>query len=123
MDQKNTQMTIELSELKILGHIGVGDDERGNLQPLNFDVKVELESTPQSDDMASSYDYTKVIAVVSKVVMRTQYRLLESLCTSIVSELLEDSKLTSARVTVKKMRPPVEAHLAYAAVTCFRKKR
>ncbi len=123
MDKRETLMTIELSELGLLGSVGVSDEERSNLQPLSFDVRVELASIPESDDIASSYDYTLIVDTVSRVVMRTQHRLLETLSVSIVSALLEDPKLISAQVTVKKMRPPVEAHLAFAAVTYFREKR
>ncbi len=122
MDQDLKVLTIELRELEVLCHVGVGEEERERLQPLSFNIKVELKSLPSSDELAMSYDYTVVTDTIAGVARRTKYKLLETLSIAVASELLENPLIVSAEVTVKKLRPPVEAHLAYAAVTYFQKK-
>lgn len=62
-----------------------------------------------------------MVAAIQRIVEGERHRLLERLATRIADDVLAvDPRITSVTVTVRKLRPPLPADLASAAVTITR---
>ena len=110
--------TILVTGLEVLGVHGVLPEEQVRAQPFGIDLEldVDLEQAGRSDELADTIDYGSVIDAVVRVVTTERYRLLERLAARIGEACTSDARVTSARVTVRKLRPPVPASVAYVGV-------
>ncbi len=62
-----------------------------------------------------------MVAAVEHIVEAESHQLLERLASRIADDVLAlDPRITSVTVTVRKLRPPVPADLAWAGVTISR---
>ena len=113
---------IELTGLRVLGVHGVLPEEQVRAQPFEVDVAVEadLRAAGRSDDLGDTLDYGALTETVAKVVSGEHFALLERLAERIAEAVLDDGRITSVTVTVRKLRPPVPVDLAAAGVTITR---
>jgi 7,8-dihydroneopterin aldolase/epimerase/oxygenase len=121
---RSTAQVIELRGLRVLGHHGVGEDERAVAQPfeVDLDVTVDAEQAASTDDVSDTVDYGVLAEEVAAVVSERSFRLLEALGHQIAQVVLCHERVEAVTVTVRKLRPPVPVDLATAAVkvTCCR---
>ena len=88
---------------------------------MDLDLAADLTMAGRTDALADTVDYGAVVAAVERVVTGETHRLLERLATRIAEVVLAlDPRVASVTVTVRKLRPPVPAHLAWAGVTITR---
>jgi dihydroneopterin aldolase len=114
---------IRLAGLRLLGVPGALPEELGRPQPFEVDVDLvaDLTGAGRTDSLADTVDYGAVVAAVERIVVGENHRLLERLATRIADDVLEvDPRITAVTVTVRKLRPPVPADLAWAGVTITR---
>ena len=84
-------------------------------------MAADLAEAGRTDALADTVDYGAVVAAVEHIVGTESYQLLERLAARIADDVLAlDPRITSVTVTVRKLRPPVPADLAWAAVTITR---
>ena len=84
-------------------------------------MATDLADAGRTDSLADTVDYGAVVAAVERVVVAERHRLLERLATRIADDVLAvDPRIASVTVTVRKLRPPVPVHLAWAGVTITR---
>lgn len=110
---------IQLRSLRLLCHVGVGDDERADAQPLELDIDLDadLSAAAASDDVADTIDYGAVTLAVSAAVQSVEHVLLERVATVAADAALEvDARAAAATVTVRKLRPPIPADVDTAGV-------
>src|SRR5581483_4771301 len=102
--------TIELPGLELVGHHGVGEEERRRGQRFVFDLELELATHPEADRIEETVDYRELVRCVCDA---ARYRLIETLAAAVADELLARFPLARARVRVRKpevrLDPPVEA--------------
>ena len=110
--------TIVVAGLETLGVHGVLPEEQTRAQPFAVDLEltVDLEAAGRSDDLADTVDYGAVIDAVIRVVEQERYQLVERLAARIGEVCREDTRVTAAVVTVRKLRPPVAAAVDHVGV-------
>ena len=107
----------------MLGVHGALPEEQDRAQPfeVDLDVTAPLAEAGRTDALVDTVDYGAVVAAVGRIVERESHQLLERLASRIADDVLAlDSRITSVTVTVRKLRPPVPADLAWAGVTITR---
>lgn len=110
---------IEVRALRILCHVGVGDDERAAAQPLEIDLDLEadLSAAAASDDVADTIDYGEVSMAVAAAVQATEHALLERAATIAADAALAvDRRAIAVTVSVRKLRPPIPLDVGSTAV-------
>jgi dihydroneopterin aldolase/2-amino-4-hydroxy-6-hydroxymethyldihydropteridine diphosphokinase len=117
---------IELRGLRVLGTHGVLVEEHHRAQPFEVDVDIEapLAAAGQSDDLSDTIDYGAVTDAVVRVVAGPHVALIEHLAARIVDAVFTTAGplAEAVGVTVRKLRPPVPADLATAAVSITRRR-
>lgn len=113
---------IELRGLRVVGTHGALAEERERAQPFEIDLDVELDLAPaaRSDHLEDTVDYAELVARASQVVATERHALLERLAQRVADAVLEDGRVRSVTVTVRKLRPPVAMDLATCAVRLVR---
>jgi len=113
---------IELRGLRVLGVHGALPDEQVRAQPfeIDLDVDADLSVAGRSDHLDDTVDYGALAAMVERVVAGERFTLLERLAERIAGEVLEDPRVESVTVQVRKLRPPVPVDLDTAGVRITR---
>jgi dihydroneopterin aldolase len=113
---------IEVRGVRAMGVHGVLPEERKRPQPFEVDVdlEVDLAAAGTSDDLTDTVDYGAVAVAVAKVVTGESFRLLERLADRIAAVALEDPRVSSATVTVRKLEPPIDLDIGSVGVRITR---
>jgi dihydroneopterin aldolase len=113
---------IELRGLRVVGTHGVLAEEQVRAQPfeIDLDVSADLRPAGASDELADTLDYGALAVRAAAVVSTEHHALLERLAERIAQSVLEDDRVRSVAVTVRKLRPPVEVDLATSGVRVVR---
>jgi dihydroneopterin aldolase len=112
-----------LAGLRLLGVHGALPEEQDRAQPfeVDLDLTADLAQAGRTDALADTVDYGAVVAAVVHIVESESHQLLERLAARIADDVLGlDPHITAVTVTVRKLRPPVPADLAWAGVTITR---
>ena len=109
---------ILIAGVRELGIHGVLPEEQERPQPFEVDVEllVDLTAPGVSDDLADTVDYGLVRAEIAKVVTGEHYQLLETLAARIAEVCKRDPRVQGVVVEVRKMKPPIDADVAYVGV-------
>lgn len=110
---------ILIEGLRATGTHGVLAEEQHRAQPFEVDIELELDVDPacRSDDLSDTVDYGALSETVARIVSQENFQLIERLAARIGEACRADRRVTSARVTVRKLRPPVPVMLDAVAVT------
>ncbi|NNN13856.1 MAG: dihydroneopterin aldolase [Acidimicrobiaceae bacterium] len=117
MTERTTSIQIEINDLEMMVHIGVGEQERSEAQPIRFDVVLTLETSLENrndplDELSSSVDYVAVLEIVDELVgTGPKRKLLETLANDIARRCLALPKVERVEVAVTKLLPPVPFEL------------
>jgi len=113
---------IELRGLRVLGTHGVLPEEQSRAQPfeVDLDLEADLRLPGRSDLLADTVDYGALAEQVAAVVGGERHALLERLAARIAETVLDDRRVMSVTVTLRKLRPPVPVDLASAGVRVVR---
>jgi dihydroneopterin aldolase len=109
---------ILLSGIRALGVVGLLPEERERAQPFEVDLSIEadLSAAGASDDIADTVDYGEATNLVVAVVSGESHLLIERVAERIADEVLALDRVEAVEVTIRKLRPPVPAHMAHSAV-------
>jgi len=101
---------IGVYQIEFHGHCGVTKEERTAGQRLSVDVECQcdLQKVAHSDALADTIDYDLMVSQILKIGRETHASLLETVAEMIVRKILEDERITSVRVRLKKIAPPRE---------------
>jgi dihydroneopterin aldolase len=115
-------LTITVEGIELRGRCGVTAEERAVGQVLVVDVRLEPACCPgaESDDLAGTLDYGRVVDVVRGVVEGSEFKLLERLATVLADALWSEADLAFLEVAVAKPSPPVAIPIAAARVEVVR---
>lgn len=113
---------IVLRGLRAMGVHGVLAEEQSRAQPFEVDLHIELDlrAAGSSDDLADTLDYGAVCGRVAQIVETEHHALLERLAERIASAVLDDERVTSVTVEIRKLRPPVPHELDSSGVRITR---
>ncbi|HUY65535.1 MAG TPA: dihydroneopterin aldolase [Acidimicrobiales bacterium] len=124
-DRPDPPDRIELRGLRVLGVHGVLPEERVTAQPfeLDLDLEVELAVPGSSDDLADTVDYARVVDRASAVIAGDgKYHLLEALAEAVAVTGLDDHRVVSVTVGLRKLEPPMAAAIATVGVRITRRR-
>lgn len=110
---------VQLRGIRFLARCGATVEERSRFQPMEIDLDLEADQSAagRSDDLNDAVDYEPICDSILKIAASEQFSLIEKMGQSIVDSILKsDQKIEAVEITLKKLRPPVQADLAYAAV-------
>ena len=113
---------IEVRGLELLLYCGVLDEEQARRQPFLIDVDLyfDMANAGQSDDLVDTVDYGALIDTLAERLTSERFQLLERLASRIADLTLENPLVDAATVRVKKLRPPVAAHVDTTGVRVHR---
>lgn len=110
-------MEIRVNGLRFYAYHGVMARERKVGQQFEVDLRLEVEDYDGSDRLDSTVNYAEIIDAV-KAEMEIPSDLIEHVCCRIGRRIRTDfSRVCGGGVTVRKLRPPVEAEVA--SVECY----
>jgi len=113
---------IELRGIELLVFCGVLDEEQTRKQPFEFDIDIYLELTAAAvdDDLTKTVNYGATIELISSMLDKERFLLLERMATRVGDLVLGDPNALSVTVTARKVRPPVPSILASTGVRIHR---
>lgn len=108
--------------IKAIGRHGVLGFERERGQPFEVDLEMELDLSQAAadDDLSRTADYGAIVGEVVRLVETTSFRLLEALAAAVASTVLATTPAQAVTVEVRKVRPPVAAHVDSVGVRIHR---
>jgi len=94
--------------LRCQAHVGVPLKERRRLQPVQIDLKLQLNLRPAGrlDRVDKTLDYAAVAQEVKALIRSRSFHLVEALAESIAKRLLQKFKPASVRVRIRKFSVP-----------------
>lgn len=118
---------IEVRGVELLVYCGVLPEEQARRQPFLFDLDLymDLSAAGASDELDKTANYGDVIDLLAAKLTDERFQLLERLATR-VAELVfdhtasEGGVVDAITVTVRKLRPPVAAHVDTTGVRIHR---
>ncbi len=96
--------SVGFREVKIFCIIGVYPDERLTEREISIDLEVQIDfsSAASSDAVENTVDYEYLGNICKRIATEGKYQLLETLADKILTEILADVKIISARVRIEK---------------------
>ena len=115
---------IRLEGLRVFGHHGVFDHERGNGQDFVIDLvlSVSAERAAQTDDVADTVHYGEVADAVAQIVAGDPVNLIETLAEHIADRVLAFPGVFVVRVTMHKPQAPIQQQFTDVSVTITRER-
>lgn len=114
-------ITIHLNELRFFGYHGLYPEERKTGNEFQVDIELTCQS-PEAiiSDIAETVNYAAVHELAAEI-MRQPENLLETLAMKIADAIHEHFALVrAARVTIRKLHPPIPGFTGNVAVTYSR---
>jgi dihydroneopterin aldolase len=101
-----TPAAVRIRDMRFWGRHGANPGERDRAQPIDVDIELRFDSAPAiaGDDLAKTIDYDAAFKACERVVTEQSFTLLESLAAACLTALLEDPRVDSATVRVRKPR-------------------
>jgi dihydroneopterin aldolase len=96
--------SIELKNIRALGHYGVTEQERSKPQLLMIDIAIDLDlsKAASTDALADTLDYSQLHKQVLEIVANKSFKLLESLAQSIIDYIFADLQVETVSVRIAK---------------------
>ncbi len=113
---------IRINALQALGCHGALPEEHSRAQPFEVDIVIDTDIAPaaRSDDLSATVDYSTVVTAVIEIIETRSYALLETLTTAIAEDVSEMAGVLGVTVEVRKLRPPLPAHVDSVGVRLSR---
>ncbi len=113
---------IEVRGLELLAYCGVLDEEQARQQPflIDLDLFLDLSAAAASDDLVDTADYGAAIDVLTAALAAERFQLLERMAGRIVALVFEHTEASAVTVVLRKIRPPVAAHVDTTGVRIHR---
>ena len=110
---------IILKGMQFYGFHGVNPEERvmGQSYLVDLVAEIDLSLAGQTDFLGDTASYTHLYRAVKEVLEGKPFNLLERLAQAVADRILEEDRVASVEVTVKKPHPPIKGSVVdYAAV-------
>lgn len=113
---------ISLRGLRALGKHGLAPGEKDSAQPfeVDLDLYLDLGAAARSDNIDDTVDYGPLSVRIADLIEGESFDLIEILAERIADIAKSDARVEKVTVSLRKLRPPVPAHLDSAGVTITR---
>ena len=113
--------TIMLSGLRLQCLCGALPEEQERRQPYEFDIELTADVVAtESDVLADTVDYGQVLERIEMVTEGEAFQLFERMAARVAEAVLQDDRVRSVTVEVRKLRPPVPQDLASSGIRLTR---
>ncbi len=101
---------------------GALPEEESRRQPYEFDIDVvaDVEAATGSDNLSDTIDYGGLLDRIEAVTSGERFDLFERMAQRVASAVLEDPRVESVVVEIRKLRPPVTQDLASSGIRLVR---
>ncbi|MFQ5781012.1 MAG: dihydroneopterin aldolase [Nitrospiria bacterium] len=101
---------LAIYQIEFHGHCGVTEAERSTGQRLSVDIEMtcDLKKAAETDRLEETIDYDRLCAEIVKMGKEQHLHLIETLADRITDKVLENQRIDSVLVRVKKLLPPRE---------------
>jgi dihydroneopterin aldolase len=115
---------ITLKGIRFHGYHGVAEAERqlGQKYEVDLELMCDLSAAGKTADLAHTINYAQVVRLVVEIGTQQSFQLIEALAETIAGAILARFPIEEVRITAKKLSPPIEQPLTYAAVEIHRKR-
>jgi dihydroneopterin aldolase len=115
---------IEVRGLELLAYCGVLPEEQARRQPflVDLDLHLDLRAAGASDDLADTADYGRLIDTLAEALTADRFQLLERMAGRVAELVFASTAVDEVTVTVRKLRPPVAAHVDTTGVSIHRRR-
>lgn len=113
---------VEVRGLELLVICGVLPEEQARRQPflVDLDLYLDLGLAATTDDLADTADYGSLIDVLVDKLADERFLLLERLAGRVAELVFANTPAGAVTVAVRKLRPPVAAHVDTTGVRLHR---
>jgi dihydroneopterin aldolase len=112
---------IRLAGIRVDAVHGVYPAEKLNPQPFVIDVEAVLRMRSNTDDLATTVDYSVLAAAIAKAVRADSVDLIETLAERIAAVCLQNVMIQAVEVTVHKPDAPMPVPVDDVSVTIVRR--
>ena len=104
---------VTLYNMKFFGFHGCEEFEQRNGQVFEVDVEFQTDLTVagQTDSLADAVNYVEIFSRIKSVVEQERYRLLERVAQRIADVVLEEERIVSTTIRVRKPSVPLSGLL------------
>ena len=115
---------IQLRGLRLECICGALPEEQNVRQPYEFDIDVEadIERATASDDLDDTIDYGGLLSRIQAVTDQESFQLFERMAQRVAEAILDDDRIRSVTVEVRKLRSPVPQDLSSSGVRLTRRR-
>jgi FolB domain-containing protein len=116
---------IHLAGIVCTARLGISEQERSAPQRLSLDVDLglDLEAAANTDDLALSVDYQRLVERLQDAAAEETCRLLETLAHRLCRVILESPAVRSVQLTLRKYPQALQGRLDHVAVEMIRDNR
>ncbi|MCE2393260.1 dihydroneopterin aldolase [Candidatus Poribacteria bacterium] len=116
---------IILKGIQFHGYHGVAEAERqlGQKYEIDLELMTDLSDAGKTDDLTRTIDYAQIVQLAIEIGTQQSFQLFETLAETIAEAILAQFQIEEARITVKKLSPPIAPTLTYAGVEIHRKRK
>lgn len=97
-----------------------GDDkneqELGQRYEVDVEIEIDAAIAATRDNLHDAVNYKSVFKVVEELVVKKRFNLIETLAVKISEEVVKQFKVPQAKVSVRKLKPPIHGILDYVEV-------
>jgi dihydroneopterin aldolase len=95
-------------QIEFDGHIGITAEERDTPQQISVDIELTCDISTESDNLYDTIDYDHLCKKIVAIGQTESLNLIETLAEKIVQQGLEDARVRTVLVRVKKCHPPLK---------------
>jgi 7,8-dihydroneopterin aldolase/epimerase/oxygenase len=112
---------IVLEGMSFYGYHGDTEAERtlGNRFHVDVEVRMDLATAGESDNIADTLDYSHAFGLVREIVEDQQYSLIETVAARVAARMLAEPRVESVKVRVGK-QPPIPGAIERCSVVIER---
>lgn len=112
---------IRLTGVRVEAAHGVYPAEKLRPQPFLIDVEASLHPRPDSDELATTVDYSVLATAIAEAASAGSVDLIETLAERVAATCLADSRIEAVEVTVHKPQAPMPVPVSDVSVTITRR--
>jgi dihydroneopterin aldolase len=112
---------IRLTGIRVDAAHGVYPEEKLRPQPFLIDVDASLRPRPDSDELATTVDYSVLAAAIAETASTGSVDLIETLAERVAATCLADVRIEAVEVTVHKPQAPMPVPVTGVSVTITRR--
>lgn len=113
---------IYFEKMSFYGYHGVFEAEAqlGQRFYVDLELTLDLSAAGMSDHLGDTVNYADIFTLVSQIVEKERYQLVEALTSNIADRLLAQFPFDEVKVKVTKPNPPINGHYQSVAIEMIR---